>query len=137
MTDQTPRIASFKPIVLEGRSRVSLEMIVENLPTTASNVMLMMPDMLDKGLSNPPKPDPNAPSPYPNIELSILNSQRQQIASLFIVEHKEPYTALTLHLPAPDAAEQYMARAEMSRQGKMLDVVEVPFTLDQVDPADG
>lgn len=137
MTDQTPHIVAFKPIVLAGQRRVSLEMVVENLPTTSSNVMLMMPDMLESGPSAPPKPDPDAPSPYPNIELSILNSQRQQVARLFIVEHKEPRTALTLHLRTPDLEESYTARAEMSHEGQILDVVEVPFTLDQIEANDG
>lgn len=108
--------------------RVSLEMTVENLPTTFSNIMLM-PDLLDEAPSSPPKLDRNAPSPYPNIELSILNSQRQPIAALYIVEHKERETALTLHLRAPDTAEQYTARAEMTYNDETLDVVEVPFTL--------
>lgn len=137
MTEKIPRIASLKPIVLAGQSRVSLEMVVENLPTTAANVMLMMPDMLDEGPPRPPKPDPDAPPPYPNIELSILNNQRRQIASLFIVEHKEPRTALTLHIPAPNVAEQYTARAEMSHNGQVLDVVEVPFSLDRTGATDG
>lgn len=137
MTAKIPRIASFKPIVLEGQSRVSLEMVVENLPTTAANVMLMMPDTLNEGPPGPPKSDPDAPTPYPNIELSILNSRRRQIASLFIVEYKETHTALTLHIPAPDLTEQYIARAEMSHNGQVLDVVEVPFSLDRGEAADG
>ncbi len=131
MTQKTPRIATLNPIVLEDRRRVSLEMVVENLPTTSSNVMLMMPDQLDDSPGPPQKPDPNAPSPYPDIELSILNSQRQQLARLLIVEHKEPRTALTLHLKTPDPTEPYTARAEMSYQGETIDVVEAPFSLDQ------
>lgn len=117
-----------------------MELVVEDLPTTFSNVAFMMPDAPDRpDLSGgppprPPKPDPEAPSPYPNIELSILNSQRQQVATLFIVEHKESYTSLTLHLHAPDVSEQYTARAEMTHQNKTIDVVEVPFTLHQTEP---
>ena len=104
-------------------------MTVDNLPTTFSNVMLTMPDMFDESPSPPRKPDRDAPSPYPNIELAILNSRRQIVASLYIVEHKEPFTALTLHLRPPDLEEKYTARAEMTYNNQVLDVVEIPFRL--------
>jgi hypothetical protein len=133
MTDPKPSISSLRPIILEDNRRVTFEMVVENLPATVSNVMFTMPDPSDPPPTSPPKPDPNAPSPYPNIELSILNSRRQQVAMLFIVEHKETHTSLTLHIPAPDKQEQYTARAEMTHQDQILDVVEVPFTLNQKD----
>jgi hypothetical protein len=132
MTERRPRIASLQPVVLKDNRRVTLEMVVEDLPHTISNVMLR-PDLSDSPPTRPPKPDPNAPSPYPNIELSILNSHRQQIADLFIVEHKEKHTALTLHLPSLDVQGQYIARAEMIHNDETLDVVEVPFTLNQVN----
>jgi hypothetical protein len=108
-----------------------LEMVVEDLPAVFANVTFTMPDLVENAPPKPPKPDPNAPSPYPNIELSILNSQHQPVVNLFIVEHKEPYTSLTLHLPAPDIHEQYTARAEMTHTDKTLQVIEVPFTLNQ------
>lgn len=129
-SDSKPKIASLQPVVLADKRRVTLEMVVENLPASTSNIMFTMPDMADAPPTQPPKPDPNAPSPYPDIELSILNSQRRQIASLFIVEHKEKQTSLTLHLSAPDSNEQYTARAEMIHEDETLDVVEVPFRLD-------
>jgi hypothetical protein len=128
MSNKTPKITLLQPVVMSDQRRVSLELKVENLPTTFSNIMLM-PDLLDDAPGPPPKPDRDAPSPYPNIELSILNSQHQQVATLYIVEHKEPETALTLHLRAPDATEQYTARAEMTYQDETLEVVEVPFRL--------
>jgi len=131
MTEKSPKISTFNPIVLSDKRRVTLELAVEDLPTTFSNVMLTMPDMVGTVQSKAPKPDPNAVRAYPNIELSILNSQRQQISSLLIVEHMEPYTALTLHIPAPNLQEQYTARAEMIYDNKVLDVVEVPFILNQ------
>ena len=131
MADKTPMIATLQPIVLGDNRRVSMEMTIEHLPTTFSNVMLTMPEMLSEPPTRPPKPNPQEASPYPDIELSILNSQRQQVATLFIVEHKEPYTALTLHIPRPDPTEQYTARAEMTYDNKILDVVEVPFQLNR------
>ena len=117
-------------MVLQDNRRVTLELVVDNLPTIVPNVMFTMPDLADAS-PTPAKPDPSAPSPDPNIELSILNRQRQPVASLFIVEHKEDRTALTLHIPAPDLQEPYTARAEMTHQDQLLDVIETPFTLDQ------
>jgi hypothetical protein len=131
--EKTPKIASFNPVVLQDNRRVTLEMVVDNLPTVFSNVAFSMPDLSENGPAAPPKPDTSAPSPFPDVELSILNSGRQQIASLLIVEHKEQRTALTLHLRQPDLTEQYTARAEMTYQDKTLDVVEVPFRLNQAN----
>ncbi len=130
MTEKLPRIATFRPVVLPDRRRVTMEMVVDNLPTVFANVSFSFPDMSP---SPPEKPDPDAPSPYPDVVLSILNSQRREVASLLIVEHKEPHTSLTLHLRAPNDSEQYIARAEMTYQNNTLDVVEVPFTLQQAE----
>ena len=133
MSNKQPKIISFKPIVLEDNRRVILAMVVEGLATPASNNMLLMPDLPGEPPSaGPPKQDPDAPSPYPNVELSILNSRRQQLASLFIVEHKEKHTDLTLHLPHPEPQEQYTARAEMTYNEEIIDVIEAPFELNQV-----
>ncbi|MFC1976551.1 hypothetical protein ACFLXQ_09145 [Chloroflexota bacterium] len=134
MTDK-PKITSLHPIVLADNRRVTFEMVVDNLPAMSSNVFFTMPDIPDTP-PTPPKPDPDAPSPYPNIELSILNNQRQQVASLFIVEHKEKHTSLTLHLSAPDPQEQYTARAEITHQDQTLDVVEMPFNLNLTGSTD-
>lgn len=132
MSEKKIKIASLQPIVLADKRRVTLEMIVENLPTTFSNVVFTMPDMTTPP-AKPAKLDPDAPSPYPNIELSILNGRRQQVASLFIIEHIEKQTTLTLHLSSPDPNERYIARAEMTYNDETLDVVETPFTLNQTN----
>lgn len=137
MTETKPKIVSLQPIVLKDNRRVTMKMVVENLPAIFSNVMFMMPDPSDTAPARPPKPDPDAPSPYPNVELSVLNSRREEIASLYIVEHKEKHTSLTLHIPSPDEKEQYTARAEMTYQDQTLDVVEVSFSFNQADPIDG
>jgi hypothetical protein len=130
MADRKPTITILQPTVFPDNRRVQMEMVVENLPGDSfAAVNLFMPDIS----GGPPRPDPNAPSPYPNVELTILDSQRREVASLFIVEHKERETALTMHLPAPDPNEQYTARAEMTYQNETLQVVEAPFRLNPVD----
>ena len=133
MTQTKPTIASLQPVVLADNRRVTLEMVVENLPALFANVAFTMPDMLDTPPTKPSKPPADAPSPYPNIELSILNSHRRRVANLFIVEHKEKFTSLTMHLREPDVNEQYTARAEMTYQDQIIDVVEVPFTLHRIE----
>lgn len=133
MIEKKPTIASLQAVVLADNRRVTLEMVVENLPTTFANVAFSMPDMLDPPAIRPPKPAADTPSPYPNIELSILNSRRQQVASLFIVEHKEKFTSLTLHLSSPDVQEQYTARAEMTYLAEVIDIVETPFSLHRTE----
>ena len=130
MSQKPPRITTLNPVVFGDNRRVTLEMVVEDLPTVFSNIAFMMPD-LEAPPTRPQPPDPQAPSPYPHIELSILNSQRQVVASLYIVEHKEEYTSLTLHLRQPDPEEDYTARAEMTHADQTLQVVEVPFKLHQ------
>jgi hypothetical protein len=124
-------ITLLQPVVLPDNRRVRMEMVVENLPGDSfANVNLFMPDVSGGAAA---RPDPHAPSLYPNVELSILDSQRREVTSLFIVEHKERQTALTMHLPAPDPEEQYTARAEMTYQDETLQVVEVPLRLNPVD----
>lgn len=106
-----------------------MELVVEDLPSLFANVTFTMPDTLGGSPAKPSKSADDSPSPYPNLELSILNSRRQQVASLFIVEHKERATSLTLHLRQPELSEQYTARAEMTYLDEIIDVVETPFTL--------
>jgi hypothetical protein len=134
VTEKLPKITSLEPVVLPDKRRVRFDLVVDNLPTLFSNVAFTMPGLPANPPTNPARPAANnTPSPYPNIELSILDSQRRQVATTFIVEHKEKHTSLTLHLRRPDLDEQYIARAEMTYQDKMIDVIEVPFTLEQAD----
>jgi hypothetical protein len=135
LTENSPKITSLIPTVLPDNRRIMFEMTVEGLPTTSSNVALMMPDLAEhRPPQPPPKPNSDSPSPFPNIQLSVLNSQNQQVATLFIVEHKEAFTSLTLHLrAAPVIDELYTAKAEMTYQDEIIDVVEIPFRLNQAD----
>lgn len=124
MIDTKPQITSLQPTVLPDNRRITFDLVVTNLPPMI-NAFFAMSDTAS------PSAGPNAdePSPYPNIELSVLNTQRQQIASLFIVEHKEEHVALTLHIPVSDPRAQYFARAEMIYQDETIDTIETPFTL--------
>jgi hypothetical protein len=126
MPDPTPKIITFQPVVLPDNHRVTLELEVSNLPGSMFNIMFM-PDLADA----PPGPPADQPGSYPDVELSILDSRRRQVAALLIVEHREPRTALTLHLRAPNPQEQYIARVEMTLNNEAIDTVEASFTLHQ------
>ncbi len=111
-----------------------MEMVVENLPAVFGDPNFIALDSLDSPPGPPARPAPDAPSPYPDVELSILDRHRQPLASLYIVEHKEQLTSLTLHLPAPlSPTETYTARAEMTQADLVLQVVEVPFNVNPVE----
>jgi hypothetical protein len=68
-------------------------------------------------------------SPYPDLTLSILDQHGNEVATAFIIEHKEPDLDFTLHLRAFDPGDTYMARAEMTLKDEVIQVVQVPFEL--------
>jgi hypothetical protein len=69
-------------------------------------------------------------SPYPDLTLSILDQYGNEVATAFIIEHKEPELDFTLHLRAFDPGATYMARAEMTLKDEVIQVVQVPFELE-------
>ena len=135
MTNNYPSIASLNPVVLSDQRRVMMELVVENLPTQLANVTLAIPGEPTSSSTADPGPieRSSSPSPYPNVELTIINSQGKTVAATFIVEHQEEFTNLTLHLREPNLQEKYIARAEMTYQKDVLDVIEVPFTLAEAE----
>jgi len=113
--------------------RVMMEMVVDNLPNAGTGAINFF-DTPPPTPANPeaePSPPAKSQSDYPDVELSILNSVQQEVASLMIIEHKETHTSLTLHLRGVDINQQYTARAEMTLNNQRLDLVEIPFTLNQ------
>lgn len=68
-------------------------------------------------------------SPYPDLTLSILDQHGNEVATAFIIEHKEPDLDFTLHLRAFDPDATYIARAEMTLKDEVIQVVQVPFEL--------
>ena len=131
MTTQKPKIASLEPVVLPDMRRVTIALAVKNLPTITANVTLDIPGEVASD-GNPTASPPSVPI-YPNVDLAIINSQGRTVASTFIVEHREEVVHLTLHLRQPDLNDRYIARAEMTYQDEMLDVVEAPFTLTEAE----
>lgn len=142
MTQNLPKITALNPVVLPDNRRVIMEMVIENLPNAGAGsscaVNFFDAPPAPEGtfeLNTPPAGGgngntPPAPSEYPDVELSILNGRRQEVAGLLIVEHKEAVTSLTLHLrAAPNPAETYTARAQMTLNQQSIATVETPFEL--------
>ncbi|RMF02659.1 MAG: hypothetical protein D6768_07710 [Chloroflexi bacterium] len=141
MTKNIPKITVLNPVVLPDNRRVMMEMVVENLPNAGAGsscaVNFFDAPPVSPGTVQPDVPPAagngdaaRTPSEYPDVELSILNGQRQEIASLLIVEHKEAVTSLTLHLRSvPNPADTYTARAHMTLNQQPIATVEVPFEL--------
>jgi hypothetical protein len=73
--------------------------------------------------------DDRPASPYPDLTLSILDQHGNEVATTFIIEHKEPELDFTLHLRTFDPGATYVARAEMTLKDEVIQVVQVPFEL--------
>jgi hypothetical protein len=73
--------------------------------------------------------DGRPPSPYPDVSLVILDRHGNEIATTYIVEHKEPELDFTLHLRASEPGATYIACAEMAMNDEIIQTVQVPFEL--------
>jgi len=103
-----------------------------NQSPTAPNVDLFLdsPAPEQARVEDFPMPDKNRPpSPYPDVTLSILDQGENEIATTFIVEHKEPELDFTLHLRTSEAGATYTARAELTLSDEVIQTVQVPFEL--------
>jgi hypothetical protein len=89
----------------------------------------LFPEMESSHPVNPASNHERSPSPYPDLTLSILDRHGDEVATTFIVEHKEPELNFTLHLRAVEAGATYTARAEMTQNDKVIQTVQVPFEL--------
>ncbi len=67
------------------------------------------------------------PSPYPDVDLSVFDRNGQEVAAVYIVEHKEPDLEFTLHLRSVEAGGTYTVRATLTDSGQVIQIVEAPF----------
>jgi hypothetical protein len=75
---------------------------------------------------------------YPNLALTLLGPDGGIVSNLFVVEAREPYQSLTLHLRQPPiAGEQYQLEIELSRDDRTLDTRRISFALDFKEPFHG
>lgn len=80
----------------------------------------------------PTPTDDRPPSPYPDVTLSILDHRGNEIATTFIIEHKEPELDFTLHLRSPEPGATYTAQAELVMNDAVIQTVQVPFELKEM-----
>jgi hypothetical protein len=77
-------------------------------------------------------------STYPNLALTLLDPDGTTVSTLFVVEARQPYQSLTLHLRQPPrAGEQYRLKIELSRDDETLDSQLIPFALVFKEPSHG
>ncbi len=72
------------------------------------------------------------------VEMSCLDPEGREVGSMLLVDWRDPYISLTMHLkrpPQPDARYQFQIRVE--RGGDMLTQATTTFPLTFVDPNGG
>lgn len=133
MTNAMPQFVSLKPIII-SHNRVTLNLETTNFPSTA-NVRLDL--TLDSDpLSSPPEnhavpggEETVRHTPYPNVELSILDDEQNSVAQLLVVEHKEEFISMTMHIRRPNPNKTYIARADMIHDNRLIQTLTTPFDL--------
>jgi hypothetical protein len=74
-------------------------------------------------------------STYPDLSLTLLCPDGDTVSTMFIVEAREPYQSLTLHLRQPPrSGETYRLEIELSRGGDVLDTSLLSFPLTFEEP---
>lgn len=72
---------------------------------------------------------------YPNLALAVSDPDGEVVCTMFLVEIREPYQAVTLHLrQAPRPGERYQLHIELSRDDAVLDERTLSFDLAFKDP---
>ncbi len=69
-------------------------------------------------------------SPYPNVELSLLDADNNEVAQAMIIEHQEAEVSFTLHIRQPQVGQPYTARASMFYDQELLQSLSTPFLLE-------
>ena len=71
----------------------------------------------------------------PNLALTLLDPEGNTASTMFIIEAREPYQSLTLHLRQPPRVEeQYRLEIELNRDEVVLDTRLVNFALAYEEP---
>jgi hypothetical protein len=74
---------------------------------------------------------------YPDLALNLLDPDGTTVSTMFIVEAREPYQSLTLHLRHPPrAGELYRLDIELIRNREVLDTRQLSFELTFKEPPD-
>ena len=66
---------------------------------------------------------------HPHLDISILSTEGELVANMFVVEARDQVMALTLHLRQPEPEALYTARLAVLRGEETLDQCETTFAL--------
>ncbi|NOX63927.1 MAG: hypothetical protein GXP42_18590 [Chloroflexi bacterium] len=66
---------------------------------------------------------------YPNVRLLCLDERGREVGEMLLVEWRDPYISLTMHLRRFEPGANYLMRVEVARDNQLLDVQEHPFQL--------
>ncbi len=154
MTSTLPELVLLEPVALDSR-RVMLTLKTTGFPPR-SNIPACMVNFANPApgapvnfelnaplpsTSEPPvkAPQPNGKakddspeeeSPYPNVELSLLDADNNEVAQAIIIEHQEEEVSFTLHIRNPQVGQAYTARASMFYDQELLQSLNTPFLLE-------
>jgi len=154
MTATPPKLVLLEPVALDSR-RVMLTLKTTGFPPRA-NIPACMVNFANSTpgtsvnfeLNAPPPPTSEPPvkapqsngktqddppeeeSPYPNVELSLLDADNNEVTQAMIIEHQEEDVSFTLHIPNPQMGQAYTARASMFYDQKLLQSLNTPFLLE-------
>lgn len=74
-------------------------------------------------------------SRFPDLDLTVYDPDGQIACTMYMVEIREPYQSLTLHLRLPSrAGEGYVLDVALIRDETLLDTQQLPFDLVFRDP---
>jgi hypothetical protein len=75
---------------------------------------------------------------FPNVAFTVTDPDGAAAASMFMVEIREPYQSVTLHLRRPPRpGERYRLEIELSRDETVLDTRSIDFDLTFRNPEEG
>jgi hypothetical protein len=73
---------------------------------------------------------------YPDLDISIMGPDGKVEAEMAVIENRDTYLSLTVHLPNPVPDASYTARFVLSRKGEILYTKEIAFALTFREPED-
>lgn len=72
---------------------------------------------------------------FPNLELILTDPGGEVVSSMFMVEVREAYQSLTMHLrKPPEPSKPYRLTIDLTRDEQLLDSRELDFVLEFRDP---
>lgn len=142
-----PKFILLEPTVIDY-NRVLLNVKTADLPAGSAGGACLVPeanvtlkfDLDSNGPYQPIAPTkqaaPSNPdlfedeSPYPTMELALLDEDDKLVAQAMVVEHQEADVSFTLHIRRPQPGKTYTVMARMSKKDEDIHTVKTQFLLE-------